>query len=177
MPEVLTLVDPSLPEAPEAPEARTVRLSVFEAFIACLETSVSRIRAEITPIGERKQRQISSTLSSALDVHFGMTLRHLGLPEYRSDVLCLRQVTVANLDILNPALLAGVQAIVTAAHLPPFNSLCIWFTHVNAAAQKLFGDGSPQAEQVSRYMRAPTEECKHRQRFARAGVTERNRFS
>lgn len=157
------------------------RLEAFEAFAARASTfdALARIRAECIPPGERTQRMKSETLLKELATHFDRG-SGIGSNLFVSDLAWLRHVTIANLDVLHtrPELLESIRIIATAAHIPPFNTLCSWFSPINTAARKLFedfDDCDDQTKKVRLYMRARKAESVPRGKLANRRMVDKNR--
>ena len=111
----------------------------MRAFLTVLSTSVAlrRISEESQPPDGRTRRLDSDVLWDALEEHYGYHGSDRALLKAQhcdSDLTCLRQRTIKDIDVLDEKMLQGIQKIVVAAYLS-LNSLKDWFPPVNAAAR------------------------------------------
>lgn len=123
----------------------------MSAFVERLDhpSVLAEIRKESEPVPPRKIRSCSKIITDALLIYFGAAGKR--------DTITLRNVIISMLAEMTEPILASLQRIITAMHLPPYNSLKYFFTPIKNAAKKLWKPADPRFLLVKKYMVAPDD--------------------
>lgn len=151
----------------------------MESFLAELddEKTLLLIQEECRPEPPRKRRLDSDIVWDALETHFalegssGTKLKEQGCT---TDLKCLRDEAIRQLEVFDEDMLKALRRIVTAMNLPPYNSLKDWFTPVTKAAAKKWGDDHPKTKLFRKHMKSPEGQKIIRVNEANAGLYKRN---
>jgi len=91
-----------------------------------------------------------------------------------TDLKCLRDEVIRNLDEFDESMLKSLRRIVTAMNLPPYNSLKDWFTPINNAAKKRWGEDDERTLLFKKHMKSPEGQHRIAVDEANEGVYKRN---
>ena len=149
------------------------------AFLSSLtdQTTLNTISTEVRPVKKGGNRRDSSLVWDAPEFYFGFsgdgTVKELATAQgCGTDLQCLRQKVLEDLDVFDENMLSQLQQLVSHMHNPPFNSLKDWFTPIMAAVKKF-----PLKKEVfKKHMKSPMANMLIQNKQAKENVINKNRY-
>ena len=141
------------------------------------EKTLLKVQEECRPGPNRTRRLDSDTVWDSLEAHFnldGSSRAKMKEQGCTTDLKCLRDEVIRHLDEFDEPMLKSLRKIVAAMNLPPYNSLKDWFTPINNAAKKRWGEDDERTLLFKKHMKSPEGQHRIAVDEANEGVYKRN---